>query len=246
MKTTKLFFAIQAIFIFFFAFNAFGYSVLNLSMYDGSRFYLEFNNEVIKQYAFEFETGHITGGKHYLKVYLESTATGTKRDLIFSDYIFIPEGYKVYAVIDEYGKFLIYKKMTVDYAEYYDNQYYCDCCSRCSEYNKQIDPGKYEESGCDYYVMDGKTFSELKSSVNKVSFESSKKELIEMAAVSNIFYTSQVKELLQTLSFDNTKLELAKSLYSKTCDKENYFTISDVFSFESSYMELKRFIEQNK
>lgn len=94
--------------------------------------------------------------------------------------------------------------------------------------------------------MGDREFNDLKNSIEKVSFESSKKELIEMTAVSNEFSSRQVRELLQMLGFESTKLELAKSLYSHTCDKNNYFTIADVFSFESSYLDLKKFIEQNK
>jgi len=249
MMTKKHFFPLLLVLLLVNAADALSYSVLNLRMFDGSRFYVEFNKDKITIPAFEFETGNISSGRHYLRVYPESTSPGRTDLAIFSDYIVLPDGYKIYAVIDEYGKFLVYKKISTNNTFLTETgcNCNCECCKNCPKCSKEPYPGNHnEEWNCRYYIMSDGEFNDLKNSIEKVSFESSKKELIEMAAVSNEFSSRQVKELLQMLSFENSKLELAKSLYSKTCDKNNYFTIADVFSFESSYMDLKKFIEQNK
>lgn len=249
MKTKKHFFPLLLVFLLVLSADAFSYSVLNLSMYDGSSFYVEFNKDKISVPAYEFETGNVSSGRHYLRVYTESGSPGKAGSAIFSDYIVLPDGYKIYAVIDEYGKFLVYKKISADNTFLTETKCNCkcECCKNCPKCSKVPNPGNYDEQwDCSYYIMGDREFNDLKNSIEKVSFESSKKELIEMTAVSNEFSSRQVRELLQMLGFESTKLELAKSLYSHTCDKNNYFTIADVFSFESSYLDLKKFIEQNK
>lgn len=249
MKTKKHFFSLLLMFLLVFAADSFSYSILNLSSYDGSRFYVEFNKDKISVPAYEFETGNVNSGRHYLRVYAESVSPGRTGSAIFSDYIVLPDGYKIYAVIDEYGKFLVYKKISTNNAFLTETRCNCncECCKNCPKCSNVPIPGNYDEEwNCQYNIMSDGEFNGLKNSIEKVSFESSKKELIEMAALSNEFSSRQVKELLQMLSFENSKLELAKILYPRTCDKNNYYTVADVFSFESSYMDLKKFIEQNK
>jgi len=43
-------------------------------------------------------------------------------------------------------------------------------------------------------------------------------------------------------TFESTKLDLAKYVYSHTCDKKNYYRLFDIFTFESNVVDLKNFI----
>ncbi len=44
---------------------------------------------------------------------------------------------------------------------------------------------------------------------------------------------AQVKEIMGVFSFENTKLDFAKAAYSYVYDKQNYYELSDAFSFET-------------
>jgi hypothetical protein len=53
---------------------------------------------------------------------------------------------------------------------------------------------------------------------------------------------SQIKDIMALFSFEGDKLEFAKAAYDRCSDKENYYQVSDAFSFSSSNDELTDFI----
>jgi len=58
----------------------------------------------------------------------------------------------------------------------------------------------------------------------------------------NYVTTAQVKEVLGFFSFENNKLDMAKYAYKNTIDKNEYYTVGDVFSFSSNKDELMEYI----
>lgn len=94
-------------------------------------------------------------------------------------------------------------------------------------------------------AMSNESFNALKSTVTNESFDNSRMNILKQAAAANYFTAAQVRELMQIFSFDNSKLEVAKTFYSRTTDKQNYFMVNDAFSFSGSKDELTKFISQN-
>ena len=56
------------------------------------------------------------------------------------------------------------------------------------------------------------------------------------------FKAIQIYELVKTLSFDRGKVQLAKELYSKCVDKQNFYQVFEALSFDSSKRELNDYI----
>jgi hypothetical protein len=71
-------------------------------------------------------------------------------------------------------------------------------------------------------------------------------ETMKTAIDKNTLKTTQVRQLLEKLAFENNKVEIAKYAFGKTCDKENYYSLYDVFGFESSITELKNYVDGYK
>ena len=86
-------------------------SILNLSLYNGESFSIVLNNNAPTGYMNEYETPGINAGQYFLKVMLETVSPGNAETKIFSDYINLIDGYKIYAVITEDNKFYVYKKV---------------------------------------------------------------------------------------------------------------------------------------
>ena len=74
------------------------------------------------------------------------------------------------------------------------------------------------------------------------NFESTRMTVAKQLVNNNYFNSRQVGRLMQQMTFESSKLELAKYAYSKTLDKNNYFLVNDQFSFESSITELTDYI----
>jgi hypothetical protein len=93
-----------------------------------------------------------------------------------------------------------------------------------------------------YYGMSPENFSALKNSVNAQSFDSSKLTVAKQAIGSNNLTAAQVKELMTLFSYESSKLEIAKFAYGHTVDRNNYYQISDAFTYSSSVDELSGYI----
>ncbi|MBX7243443.1 MAG: DUF4476 domain-containing protein [Bacteroidia bacterium] len=89
--------------------------------------------------------------------------------------------------------------------------------------------------------MDNYTFQGVKTSVSKQSFDDSKMQIAKQVLNTNCLTTSQIKELLQMLTFEKNRLELAKYCYRISFDPQNYFQLNDVFTFKSSVDELVKY-----
>jgi hypothetical protein len=85
-------------------------------------------------------------------------------------------------------------------------------------------------------------FDALKATIARQGFESNKQSITMQALQSNKVTARQVKELMSLMSYESTKLEIAKAAYAKTIDRQNYYIVNEAFGYSSSSDELARFI----
>jgi hypothetical protein len=166
-------------------------------------------------------------GTHYLQVMTNSYNPyyyGPYQQVIFSGYVNIPAQSKITARIDRYGR---YKVLNV-----------VPLCNAPVVYNNPPCPAPVP-----YYApMSGYDFDNLRQSIDSKSFESTRMEIAKQVLSQRYVTTQQVKELMNLLTFESSKLELAKFAFGRTVDKENYFRVNDAFTFESTIHELDDYI----
>lgn len=215
-------------------------SYLQLSLFDDGDFSVTFDNITLGagNYA-EFD--NVTAGEHSLKVMREGIKVPPQGEVIFEGKIKIPSGSDIYAVIDEYNTFVIYKRKPYAYNRLIPIG---EFVRRCGDDGvKREDREIYSSNDeCKYKVMKKDDFSELKSSINNRTFESSNSAIVKSAIDNNYFTSEQIRELMRFFTFEDTKLEIAKYSYKKVCDTKNFFKVYDAFDFESSITELKNYI----
>jgi hypothetical protein len=85
-------------------------------------------------------------------------------------------------------------------------------------------------------------FEDFYKIVQSQSFNDTKIEMITTQSRNTRWRTEEIKRLLQLLSFENEKLEVAKTCYHTCIDKQNYFNLFNVFTFDSSVKELNKYI----
>ncbi len=96
-----------------------------------------------------------------------------------------------------------------------------------------------------FQPMDAASFSQALNTINNSSFDSDKLSLAKNIAQTNCLTSDQVYQIMQTFSFENTKLEFAKFAYPYVYDPQNYFKVNNAFEFSSSKNELSKFIENH-
>lgn len=102
-------------------------------------------------------------------------------------------------------------------------------------------PPAYQPAPTGCYAMDPSSYQAALASISKNSFEETKLKLAKQVLNSNCMTSAQVRGIMSSFTFEGSKLDFAKFAYPKVVDPQNYFTVSDVFEFESSTEELSRF-----
>lgn len=106
-------------------------------------------------------------------------------------------------------------------------------------------PGYNGPIGCDW-PMTEKDFAKAKESIASKSFDDSRLTIAKQIINSNCLLSKQVKDLMMLLSFEGSRLDLAKYAYGYTYDTGNYYKVNDAFTFESSIEDLNKFIEDQR
>ncbi|MES2590377.1 MAG: DUF4476 domain-containing protein [Bacteroidota bacterium] len=96
--------------------------------------------------------------------------------------------------------------------------------------------------GCPY-PMGSSDFESAKASIKSKSFDDSKLTLAKQIIGSNCMLCSQIKELMLLITFEQTRLDLAKYAWHHNLDKGNYYKLNDAFTFESSIDELNKYTQ---
>jgi hypothetical protein len=120
--------------------------------------------------------------------------------------------------------------------------------------NSYNEPIRHQDGGDNYgnipgacrYAMPAADFEQAKATVKDNSFDDTKLSTAQEIISSNCISAAQVLELVKLFNFEATKLKLAKFAYANCIDKNNYFKVSNAFSFEHSKTELNDYIRQQR
>jgi hypothetical protein len=88
--------------------------------------------------------------------------------------------------------------------------------------------------------MSDRAFRNLLASVEQASFDQNRLELITLAARDNLFVANQVVALMQACAFEQTRLEVAATLYPRLVDTRDAHRIFDALTFASSRTALRQ------
>lgn len=91
--------------------------------------------------------------------------------------------------------------------------------------------------------MDTASFAKAKKSISDKGFDDTRLTIAKQVTKANCMTCEQIAEICQVFSFEETKLDYAKFAYDHCFDPNNYYTVNDVFSFESSMEELTKYVE---
>ena len=96
--------------------------------------------------------------------------------------------------------------------------------------------------GCPVPMAAG-NFNEFKQTLKTKTFEDTKMTIAKQVIANQCLLSSQVKEIMQLFSFEESKLDFAKFAYDHTYDIGNYFKVNDEFTFETSIEDLNDYIK---
>jgi hypothetical protein len=163
---------------------------------------------------------NVDAGNKKLKIYEIKNRPGSyhkDRKLIYNDYIRLERGCEVYAYFDNWNKLYFDKRNCEDEYHYYDEDY-----------------------------LSNREFQEALQTIRNQSFESGKEVVAKQIISDYNISVDQLVDILKEMSFESTKLELAKYAYDNMRDVRGFYKVYNVFSFSSSVDELSEYIESRK
>lgn len=90
--------------------------------------------------------------------------------------------------------------------------------------------------------MHPNAFNQALSAIDNQAFDADQVRLARQIIRNNALSSHQIAQIMQRLSFERSRLEIAKFGYAFVADPQNYWVVNDAFSFASSVRELDRFI----
>ena len=91
--------------------------------------------------------------------------------------------------------------------------------------------------------MDAASFGKAKQSISSKGFDDTRLSTAKQVAKANCLTTDQIQEIMAIFGFEDSRLDFAKFAYDYCFDQNNYFNVSQGFSFDSSTEELNEYIE---
>ena len=91
--------------------------------------------------------------------------------------------------------------------------------------------------------MDAASFGKAKQTIESKGFDDTKLSTAKQVAKANCLTTDQILEVMKIFGFEESRLEFAKYAYDFCFDQNNYYNVSQGFSFDSSTEELNEYME---
>jgi hypothetical protein len=167
---------------------------------------------------------------HNVKVYQQSFqgpvgSFGYDRDVLFNGPVLLKPRTNLTIALDECGE------ITMN-----------ETTRRRREFGDTWQPGRpdyhFRDDNVYSRAIDNNEFDRVLWAITKENFETNRMTSAEQIISGNYFTTAQLKQLLRLFNYENNKLRLAKLGYNKVVDQDNYYSLSDMFSFNSSRDEL--------
>ena len=235
------------------------HSELNLKMHDNGAFTIMFDGNWVGQQVPSVSIHHINPGTHMLKVirYFVNPWCGMMQPkVIFNGCITIPPASQVFSMIECNNCYHVINVVPLcgngngggNYGSGYGQPTgYGNGGGHGYDPEYGDDDNGYGNygGGCQApCCMSGDQFEMLKNSIRSRSFDDSKMKIAQQAMGMNYLSATQVGEVMGLMTFESTKLSVAKSAYKRTIDKQNYYMVNDRFTFSSSIDELNDYISQ--
>lgn len=182
---------------------------------------------------------NLSAGRYLVKVYTSRNGRGngfgmgSTGTLLYQGYVQMRRGYHTDLFINRFGRGYMDSERIV----YRSGRY---------QHDEDDDYYEYDDRWNQPYrqAMSATSFAQLKQTIGGQSFDQTKVNIAKQAIKDNAFTSAQAKELLELLSFEENKLELAKMLYPVTTDRSNFIIVYDVFNFSSSKDKLADYITE--
>jgi hypothetical protein len=218
----------------------------NFVVYVDGRVYQDNNNSTVV-------LSNVQAGNHSIKVYRQvksnngrNNRNDRRNELLYSSNVYVRPSYHVDVMINRFGKALVDERALS--GSYNDDDWNGNGNYGNGGYGSNGNNGNYGNGGYGNdngyrQPMASAEFEQLVTSIRSQWFSNGKMTTAKDAMGRSYFSTSQVRRVLELISAENDRLELAKLVYRNTTDQKNFYNLFDLFTFQSNKDDLDRYIK---
>lgn len=219
-------------------------SIIRIQLSDNSPLAVSIDSRRYDKHGTSLTIGDLPAGRHTLEVYTYNAyrdKNGGYAKRLFSGTIRIQKGTATYYTVDARTGGI---RFTTEALE--DNYMGRDD----DRYNDNDRDERYGDRDR-YNARNGITLgqgdmNDLKTHVDDRITDTDKLKLIQSVIETRSYSTEQVKTMMSWLSFESSRLDLAKWAYKGVSDRQNYWKLESEFTFSSSKDEFSDYIRKNK
>ena len=211
-----------------------GHSSLKVRLSDNTPLRIAIDGKAYNDESKVVTVDNIAAGRHKLKVFIPAKSGRGNRTLVYQGDFRLEPGTSSYFVVDRFNGTV--RVSTEQRADLDRNTRTPGNNGR--GYNHRKDQDRYDR-GDDRQdrrrnALTYSDMNDLKDRVDGRMFNDGKVQLISSVLQDRTYTTAQVRTMLSWLSFDDSKLQLARMAYANVMDKQNYWKLEDAFSFSST------------
>ena len=231
MKTTFTLISLLVAGLFGSKANAAVHSRLHLNLFNDGQFVVMVDGIRYTNVSGHVNINNLRAGTHQVKiveVFGQGRGRGMGREVLYNGSINIPFSSAVFARLTNNLSLRVTEIQRLQapnprnsYHQRYDNR----------QYRAPSPPAR----GMDAFVV-------TKRQMTRTAFDNNRLEIAKQFVRQSNPTSQEVAQLMQLLSFDNSKLNLAKYAYRFTVDKRNYHLVESSLLFDDSVRKLRRFI----
>lgn len=219
-------------------------SIIKVRLSDNCRLAVSINDRYYDKQGTSITIGDLPAGRHYIKIYRYvpyATGRGGKARVVYSGGIRLSEG-----TISEFT-YDVRRNEIYATTEFIDDTYDDRRDDRRDDRYDDRRDDRYEERDDIYNNRRGRVWtqqdmSDLKKRVDDRMMDGEKQKLMQSVLQDRRYTTEQMRTMLNWLSFESTKVEVAKWGYDNVSDKQNYWKLESEFTFSSSKDEFNNYI----
>lgn len=217
-------------------------SAVRVQLSDGRPLTVVINGRDYERKGTSITIGDLPRGKHRIEVYAMRGRRLQNPERVYSGRIRVDEGTTTFMTIDatRHSARIQVREGLGPWQEDNDDRY---------QSRRDDDEDNFSRSGNSSgrvaWFSDA-DLEDLRQRTADRTTDADKLQLIRSAIAGRAYSTAQVRAMAGMLSFESTKLDLAKSAYAGVSDPKDYWKLEDIFTFDASKQELTAYINQRK
>lgn len=209
--------------------NPFFSSALEIKVAEAGFYSFEINGRTYANTSRGLVMNNLAPGNYNVRIYKSHTYGKYNRRpqniLIYEDFIFVPQYTSVQGRLDRFG--MKYRESEIrnhhqNPTNLYGPQPICEPNGNHHIYENRM------------MIMSNEAHMDLMNALDNASFDNTRMSIAKAALVSNKMNTQQIASIMRTFSFDSYRLEIAKFAYESCVDQQNYYRLSNEFTFDSN------------